>query len=431
MIHPSSTRHGQQRGAAALITVMVLVLVMSVVFAFANRSLIFEQRTSANQLRSTQALETAEAGLEWTLARLNDTALINGSCTTSSGTATYSSRYLTINATTGIITANSLRSACVIRANGTLQCGCPTTGNPAPTGVGNHFSIEFTSITTRPDLVRVTARGCTDTGTSGTFDSRCLANGSNDASDGFATASLIVAQIPAVYPSPKAALTAKGNVNWQGAGAALTVANTAASTNGITINAGGSVEVADHVDLISVPGTPQGTDAGLSVVGGDATLSNTTGDQYFLSLLGTSKNEFYNSDKAAKVPNNTPTEWGAVGNKRMIWVGPAPNAAPTPLGNYELPPGDYGSAENPVVIVVNGNLNISGNTTIYGVIYAIGNFSGLGGGNSLVQGAALTEGNYADSNGTRKIIYDPAVLARLWEDPSLSSFTKLPGSWTD
>ncbi|HRZ62470.1 MAG TPA: PilX N-terminal domain-containing pilus assembly protein, partial [Rubrivivax sp.] len=44
------------RGAAALVVVMVLFFIMSLVAAYASRNLIFEQRTSANNYRSTQAL---------------------------------------------------------------------------------------------------------------------------------------------------------------------------------------------------------------------------------------------------------------------------------------------------------------------------------------------------------------------------------------
>ena len=61
----------RQSGAASLIVVMILFFILSLVAAYTNRSLIFEQRTASNQYRSTQALEAAEAGVEWALAMLN------------------------------------------------------------------------------------------------------------------------------------------------------------------------------------------------------------------------------------------------------------------------------------------------------------------------------------------------------------------------
>jgi Tfp pilus assembly protein PilX len=60
-----------QRGAAALVVVMVLFFIVALVAAYTSRNLIFEQRTSANQYRSTQAFEAAEAGIDWALAMLN------------------------------------------------------------------------------------------------------------------------------------------------------------------------------------------------------------------------------------------------------------------------------------------------------------------------------------------------------------------------
>ena len=64
----SASRH--QRGATTLVVALVLLFGMTLVTFYANRGQIFEQRTSANQYRSTRAFEMAEAGLEWAAARL-------------------------------------------------------------------------------------------------------------------------------------------------------------------------------------------------------------------------------------------------------------------------------------------------------------------------------------------------------------------------
>ena len=56
--------HQTQRGAATLVVVVLLYLAMALIVVFTNRSLIFEQRTSANQYRSTQgANDTANSTL--------------------------------------------------------------------------------------------------------------------------------------------------------------------------------------------------------------------------------------------------------------------------------------------------------------------------------------------------------------------------------
>ena len=55
-------RH-QQRGAGALIVTMLLLFGSSIVVFYLNRGLVFEQKVSANQLRSTTAFEMADAGI--------------------------------------------------------------------------------------------------------------------------------------------------------------------------------------------------------------------------------------------------------------------------------------------------------------------------------------------------------------------------------
>ena len=101
-----------QRGAATLVVVMLLFFVVSLVAAYASRNLIFEQRTSANQYRSTQSFEAAEAGLEWAQAMLNS-GRIDDDClpTLDTSFGSFRERYLITNTTTGIVTRNPATGA--------------------------------------------------------------------------------------------------------------------------------------------------------------------------------------------------------------------------------------------------------------------------------------------------------------------------------
>ena len=106
--HASTSRHRRavarrESGAASLIVVMVLFFLMSLVAAYTSRNLIFEQRTSVNQYRATQAYEAAEAGLEWALTLLNS-GRIGADCLETGAATTDTSfrqRYLAIDADTG------------------------------------------------------------------------------------------------------------------------------------------------------------------------------------------------------------------------------------------------------------------------------------------------------------------------------------------
>jgi Tfp pilus assembly protein PilX len=66
------SRIPRQQGAAALAVTLVLLFITTLVAAYAHRNHLFELSASTNQYRATQAFEAAEAGLEWTIALLND-----------------------------------------------------------------------------------------------------------------------------------------------------------------------------------------------------------------------------------------------------------------------------------------------------------------------------------------------------------------------
>src|SRR5512144_72588 len=95
-----------QWGGVTLFVVIVMAIAMLATILFTNRTLVFEQRASANQYRATIALEAAEAGLEWGTAMLNKGVKIDASCANSTVTTDtrFFERYLTIDPTSGALT---------------------------------------------------------------------------------------------------------------------------------------------------------------------------------------------------------------------------------------------------------------------------------------------------------------------------------------
>src|SRR5579864_6530565 len=89
----------RQRGAAALVVTALLFFAMLLVVAAANRSVLVEALSSANQYRSTQAFQAAEAGLEWAVAKLNDDTPLGDDCLPSDavGAASFRDRRLQFN----------------------------------------------------------------------------------------------------------------------------------------------------------------------------------------------------------------------------------------------------------------------------------------------------------------------------------------------
>ena len=130
--------HFKQRGVAALAMSMVLLFAMTVVAFFANRSMIFEQRTSANLVRYTNGFELADAGIEWAIARLNDPlTLAAASCAPASGAGllSFSDRYVrptaadATHATGWFNVVSTVYPGCQIDpSTGTPTCGCAAAG---------------------------------------------------------------------------------------------------------------------------------------------------------------------------------------------------------------------------------------------------------------------------------------------------------------
>lgn len=418
-------RPGSQRGAAALIMVMVLFFIISMVAAYASRNLIFEQKTSANQYRATQAFEAAEAGLEWALAMLNG-GRIDADCAASNDVAngSFRVRYLDIDADTGHYTPRSWDNAGIVetshwpscvRTDTGWSCSCPQSVAPnlvAPTGSGVYpaFRVRFEPVG-QPGAVRIESVGCTR------LVESCLAAGQGTAGEAAARVSVVVALNSALATPPTAALTARGEVD-----AASHLHNTDRTTGGITANAGGSVTLSP-AQLTTVPGTP----AESSIVESDASLAALTAEQMFTSTFRSAKLA-YKQQAAAIVLNDCATACSAKLAEavqrhpgRVLWV----EGDMTLESDVVL-----GSADEPVLIVATGNINLdAASAQIFGLLYSqAADWSNAGAGTVTVQGAAVAEGNFFGA-GTPAIRYDAEILKRLKQ--GTGTMVRVPGSWRD
>lgn len=408
-----------RRGVASLVVVVLLLAAMAAATLFVNRSLITEQGTSANQYRATLAMEAAEAGIQWVTAMLNKIDKVNASCGSSTASADqrFRQKYLTTDIDTGIISVGTgvVHAACVGSQN-TLGwvCSCPAAGTaPSPSatapasGYQPSFAIAFQATTT-PGAVRVVSYGCTGPITSATCGG-----------DAAATVTVVLGSVSALPTPPAAALTARGSVSV--GSAALGVINGDPSTNGITINAGLSIN-APNARLVTVPGTPPQA----TLVGNDPSIRNTTEDQMFTSFFGMTK-ESYRQLSTVKVINcpvggcteTTITDAYAEG-ARLFWI----NGDLNMNANITI-----GSETDPILMVVSGNVGMQGDLRIFGLIYSEEiTWDNTGGGSALLQGAAISEGNYT-GNGTPDYLYDPRVIRRLRLENG--NFARVPGSWRD
>ena len=435
---PPATRQRQQ-GAATLIVVMVLFFIITMVAAYTNRNLIFEQRTSVNQYRSTQALEAAEAGLEWAISMLN-VGRITSTCapSTNTGDKSFRQRYLGIDtsagSTSGHITpipdtgGGDLTPSCVSDLSGGWTCSCPETGAPtlsAPTGPGiaPAFRVRFRpTAPPRPGVVWAQVVGCTRLDAS--TGPQCLTfDGQGAASEGRAVVSTMLALASAPAVTPQAALTARDAISAVGP----IVYNSSGIGSGITVHSGGTVAIPD-ANLHGAPGSP----AAASKVTGDTTLSLpalapfSATDRTFASVFNL-RPETFRTQQAVKeitCPCTAATVNAevALNPGRPLWLN----------GDLGVE-ADIGTAASPVLLVVNGDLQFTtSGAIINGLVYA--RLAGTatdwttGGAGGQIKGAVMAEGGVAGT-GTPTVVYDADVLRVLRN--TTGSFVRVPGSWRD
>lgn len=413
-----------QRGSASLIVVMVLLFSMALVVAYANRSLLFEQRASINQYRATQAFEAAEAGLEWTQALLNDPHAIDADCIAASTGDSLRERWLRFDAVrlrhlpitwnnAGHVT--SLHAVCARTASG-WSCRCPASGHPTidPTiaaGASTAFIVHAEPID-QPGMVRVIASGCT--GVTG-----ACAPGGTAASEASSTVDAVFALVPGLASLPAAPLTAKGDID--AGGASIGLHNPDATTHGVAAHAGGKL-IAANARITTLPGASPLRAA----VDHDPALAGTPDDRLFTAYFGLDKAS-WRAQPAVRRLTCTGDCSAALAaavaglqGRPLVWIdGDLTLAGPLTLG----------TPTHPVIVVSTGTATLGGALTIHGVVYARSIvWKDALPGSALVRGALISEGDYS-GNGAPDLFYDAAILRTLQHDSG--SFVRLPGSWRD
>ncbi len=414
-------------GATALAITLLLFFVMALVATFVNRNLIFEQRIAANQARSSQAFEAAEAGLQWAEAELNANRRLDSACleTAAAASDSFRERYLVLEPTTGrliprtwnaagVVTA--LYPACVRTAVG-WSCSCPADGLTAalvaPGGIGPSpaFSLQFLG-SDKPGVVRLVAIGCSS------LAPPCCA-GTGRSADAMARVEVSLGLLGALRVPPAAALTTAGAVD---AGSAAFSARNPDPATGIAVQAGAGI-TAPFAQLRGAPGAPTAA----SRVENDASLAGLGADRLFTSYFGIGKTRWKDQPTVTRVVCSSDCS-GAVAqaiadraSSAMVWID----------GDADITgPAVFGTSARPVVIVVDGALRLQGEVTVDGLLYAGGiRWDGPSvASTAQVRGAVVSEGGY-EGAATPDFSYDAGVLQRL--SGFAGSFARVNGSWRD
>lgn len=409
---PPGSPARRQRGVATMFVTSVLLLAVGLIVLYTNSAAVMEQRLSASEVRAKQALSAATAGIEHALAYIRkggiDQDKDNVVDTISSDTLTSS--------------GGSASSYRVIYAASTVAPpSCPTTASGA-----------WPAYTAPTQLTKVAAVSC-------------------GWSDDNSSAQRVV-QLLTATPSTAGAVTTpvvtRGTTNLLTGGAS--VLN---YFNDLTVWSGGSMLGQSNTgktftrDIVARPTastsdnyrdignspacnnppagyqcTTQGATLGHDTVTGDTNLSSMSSDAFFQFFLGQTPASYRENtatwvvDLNASLSSSNSTDIASIVNmtNNVIWV----------EGNASLP-GNIGTQSKPVVLVVNGNLDLGSNVEVNGLVFVTGNITGNG--SPTVYGA-LIGGGSASATGNLKVVYDPAVLAGA---SNLGQAAKLPGSWRD
>ena len=345
-----------QRGAVTLIiTLLVLIAITIGSFAMVQTST-FESRMTANDQRSREALQAAQAGIDYVLSHLSSDPVDAASLCSTTTLDSYSFQL----SFEGPFAADGLSFDPSTHAASCLATpfNVLTTLSVWSRGYSNDRESERTIVST----VELTAPW-NFLYSRLTRDPLAPPAGANPAIK--ALGSVLMNGTPIAGKCEKEASSDINCGALLGGGKAKEGTYSLAGT---LVQAGG-----DIVPGEASPMTSENYDANSSALRNeDGTLF--TKDQFFESVFGASRDEFlYTTDSGGnKIPKYTPVDGGK--------GGPSGSSYPAGLsgivyvdGDFSLgggdKMGDYG-ADSPVILIVTGKMSFSGNAEFYGTVYA-------------------------------------------------------------
>jgi hypothetical protein len=265
----------------------------------------------------------------------------------------------------------------------------------------------------RPGVIRAEVVACPQS------SADCMAFKPSDPSFCRGTVCALIALHSGLKSPPTAAVMARGDVS-----APLKAINAAAGASGKTVIAGGNVT---NVEFVGPPGTPPAS----TFVELDPLLSKTlpataafTAERMFAAFFGVWPSTYDLHPSAVAVPCAGGCNSQSVRNAAAV----NPDRILLLQGDVALDGGgDIGTATDPLLLVVQGNLTFAAPTTVYGFVYARQANWVTSGAGTIIGGAA-SQGSISGT-GTYTVVRDPGVLTALRQ--RTGSFVKVPGSWVD
>lgn len=404
-----------QRGFATIFVTIVLLLAVGLIALYSNRAALVEQRLSANAMRAAQALAAADAGIDHALAYMNGPGGIDHNA----------------DGKVDSISANTLTQS----SGGTPSYYLVAYYNPAtalPTCPTRHTGVipADAALLSTSTAVMAVSCGWSDDDSSVQRVVQLLSNSPSVA--GSIAVPLVTRFATSLLTGGAAVLNYFNDLTVWSGGDLLGQSNTGKTfvrdilTNPVALPTD-PYRTTGNSPACNNPPTgyacsTQGSTLGHDTITNDTSMSNLSSGDFFKFFFGQEPSSY--RDNTAKfvvdltgglTTSNSTNINSIVGlTSTVIWV----------EGNASLP-GDIGTKDAPVILIVNGDLQLGSNSVVNGLVYATGAITGSG--SPTIYGALISAGT-ASANGNLTVVYDPNVLMGV---TNLGKASKIPGSWRD
>ncbi|MDD5578390.1 MAG: hypothetical protein PHY16_03795 [Methylobacter sp.] len=410
-----------QRGAATLLTAVILLISITLVTLFTSKTVLVETQMAADNYRTSQAVAAANAAMDYGVAYFNAGGLDHNA---------------------DLVVDYTTASRCNLKLSSATQTNAQTLCNPATAASGVQatsaqmfYNNNIASCTTENNMksALITAIGFSDDGLGQRTITQCV--GTIDVFGGNTPKQPLVS---------RGAVGLTGNYNiinrytdisiWSGSTVGIGSSNSAATyirPVGTAVTAFTTAQLEDTTtnnawtaSAISNKDVGNGVD----IIASDPNLGNLTGDAFFENFFSGTRTDMKNMAIAAgQYYTNIAS---AAGQSGVIWI----------EGDTSLSGITIGSQTNPAIVIVNGNLDVASGPNIYGMLYVAGQMDAAGTpsvfGSSVVEGnsAIMAAGGKTGANvighGTVNLVYTPSTLDQS-PAPILGTTTIVSGSWRD
>lgn len=408
-----------ERGGGSLPIVLFLLIGSTLAWLHANRTLLTEVRASTAAARASLALETAEAGIAWSIARLHVPGPIDAGCrpTSAAGTA-FADQVLPVALSDPARPRQPAPAspACVLHPGG-WQCACPANGAGAPPvpaasdAAAPAFQVHLET-GPAPSQWWLQVDGCSDAA------APCLP--SLDRSDARHHVRVLLGLLPALPRPPYATVNALGDTQVSGG---VQVVNTTPGREW-TVATAGRLDADSTARFIGRPGQPGIT----TTVVGDTRGRSPDGSgpsasRWFSMHFALSPTAYRELPHVHRLPCGSACGAADVtaaldAGHRVLWADGAVNIDTAAT---------LGAAEDPMLLIAMGTLQLTAAATVYGVLHG-GSILWDSTTPGLLRGALNSAGPVRLA-GPLRLVRDEVVLARLAH--AMGSWSRAPGSWND